>query len=200
MRRVVTSLWFIHPRAMCIFPVLPLRTRPRSSGTPHTQIPSEALPVKTSAFLAKPHSKFQAIELFHGAGEAMIAKHVNSNSELPCLTSTSRGAPCRQASFAVSIPLKFHIIPENQKNHWGVWKMSICSCGAPIRESLTIITRTARLKSCPQCSGRAGHHVFYREGTFGMRNMGGGREIIQSWCPECRGGNQPTRRPDYECV
>lgn len=78
--------------------------------------------------------------------------------------------------------------------------MSSCSCGEPIREAIVMKTANERLKSCPECSGRAGHHVFYREDIFGMRNMGDGREIIQSWCPECRGGTRPTRAADYECA
>lgn len=78
--------------------------------------------------------------------------------------------------------------------------MNRCSCGEPIREGIVMTTATGRLKSCPECSGRAGHHVFYREDTFGMRDMSDGREIIQSWCPECRGGNRPTQAPAYECA
>lgn len=58
---------------------------------------------------------------------------------------------------------------------------------------------TTRLKSCPECSGRAGHHVFYGEDHFGRRNMGDGREIVQSWCPACRAGTLPDVPPALEC-
>lgn len=77
--------------------------------------------------------------------------------------------------------------------------MSICSCGEAIRESIVTNDDSGRFKSCPECSGRAGHHVFYPEKSFSMREMGDGRYIVQSWCPECRAGNPTTMEAAYEC-
>ncbi len=74
-----------------------------------------------------------------------------------------------------------------------------CSCGEPLRESVVMTVGSKRLKSCPECSGRAGHHVFYDEASFGVRNMGGGRVIVQSWCPACRGGMPPDGPAAFEC-
>jgi hypothetical protein len=74
-----------------------------------------------------------------------------------------------------------------------------CICGETLRQSVTMKTRSERLKSCPECSGRRGRHVFYREEAFGSRDMGDGREIIQSWCPECRAGTAPSGTSAYEC-
>ncbi|WP_411833744.1 hypothetical protein [Pseudoxanthomonas mexicana] len=56
-----------------------------------------------------------------------------------------------------------------------------------------------RLKSCPECSGQAGRHVFYPESHFGMREMGDGRRIVQSWCPDCRSRHPSTAQPAYTC-
>ena len=47
-------------------------------------------------------------------------------------------------------------------------------------------------KSCPRCSARLGVHAYYPYDHFGMRMEG---EVVQSWCPDCRGGRddgQPT--------
>ena len=79
--------------------------------------------------------------------------------------------------------------------------MSKCShCVQSLEDSQTMATEPNRLKSCPRCSQRAGHHVFYRETIFGTRDMGDGRIIIQSWCPECRSDQTSTRQPDYTCA
>lgn len=53
-------------------------------------------------------------------------------------------------------------------------------------------------KSCPRCSVIAGVHVYYRYEHFGMRDMGGGHVIIQSYCPDCRAGGDGGQ-PLFEC-
>ncbi len=71
--------------------------------------------------------------------------------------------------------------------------MSSCSsCDGSLNDSIFIESRD--LKSCPHCSALAGHHIFYRCEDFGMRDMGDGRYILQSWCPGCRShdGIRPT--------
>lgn len=73
-----------------------------------------------------------------------------------------------------------------------------CSCGLPLEESVIMVTGAERLKSCPHCSQLAGQHQFHREVDFGTRNMGDGRHIVQSWCPECRGKQSP-RTPIASC-
>lgn len=75
----------------------------------------------------------------------------------------------------------------------------ICSCGKPLRDAITLERDDGVLKSCPECSGRAGRHVFYREDDFGTRDMGDGRVIPQSWCPTCRSDSIPSTRPAFEC-
>lgn len=78
-------------------------------------------------------------------------------------------------------------------------KEKICSCGTALRKSLSMEKEGKNLKSCPRCSGKAGHHVFYDDRCFGQRNMGDGNIIIQSWCPECRRKKSSTIRPIHEC-
>ena len=63
-------------------------------------------------------------------------------------------------------------------------------CGSPLKDSQC--RRNFTFKSCPQCSERLGVHAYYPYDHFGMRMNG---EVIQSWCPDCRGRNdygQPT--------
>jgi hypothetical protein len=75
-----------------------------------------------------------------------------------------------------------------------------CGCGVALNESVTAIAASGqRFKSCPSCSSRAGRHQFLPEADFGMRNMGDGRHIVQSWCPECR-GNLPARTASLACT
>ena len=66
-----------------------------------------------------------------------------------------------------------------------------CTCGEALEDSIAMVRDGERFKSCPNCSKQAGPHQFHPEGHFGIRNMGDGRHIIQSWCPECRGGQPP---------
>jgi hypothetical protein len=73
-----------------------------------------------------------------------------------------------------------------------------CTCGESLDDSITMTAGGDRLKSCPECSRRSGAHQFHPEGHFGTRNMGDGREIVQSWCPECR-SNQPARAATATC-
>jgi hypothetical protein len=78
--------------------------------------------------------------------------------------------------------------------------MAICTgCAGDLDESLVAEINGEILKSCPSCSRVAGHHVFYRYGEFGTRNMGDGRHIVQSWCPSCRFSEQPALDAFYEC-
>lgn len=63
----------------------------------------------------------------------------------------------------------------------------VCSiCQQLLHDSVIIEKDGEVFKSCPSCSGNAGTHVFYKYYDFGMRNMGDGRLIVQSWCPGCR--------------
>ncbi|PWK09424.1 hypothetical protein C7421_104370 [Pantoea ananatis] len=63
----------------------------------------------------------------------------------------------------------------------------VCStCQQPLHDSVIIEKDGEVFKSCPSCSSNAGTHVFYKYDDFGMRNMGDGRFIVQSWCQRCR--------------
>ena len=72
------------------------------------------------------------------------------------------------------------------------------TCGKRLERSMKMVQNGQRLKSCPNCSTLAGRHQFYREDDFGIRDMGDGRHILQSWCPECR-VKQPPRRAIANC-
>ena len=48
------------------------------------------------------------------------------------------------------------------------------------------------MKSCPNCSKKAGRHVFYSADSFGNRTMADGHVIIQSWCGPCRSDDAPS--------
>jgi hypothetical protein len=74
--------------------------------------------------------------------------------------------------------------------------MMIC---AGCRESLNRSQyREDGLKSCPKCSLRAGQHVFYRLGHFGMRRPARATEpIMQSWCRDCRAERVAAVAVDY---
>jgi len=80
--------------------------------------------------------------------------------------------------------------------------MEKCSCDELLNESITmtLTSKPQRLKSCPNCSTAAGHHVFYLEDTFGKRDMGDGRILVQSWCPECRVHRTVTQSAVYKCA
>ena len=63
----------------------------------------------------------------------------------------------------------------------------VCStCQQPLHDSVVIERNGEVFKSCPSCSNKAGTHIFYKYNDFGMRNMGDGRFIVQSWCQGCR--------------
>lgn len=79
--------------------------------------------------------------------------------------------------------------------------MGICSgCAKPLRGSIKIIQAGQVYKSCPECSGKVGYHVFYRLEDFGDRDMGDGRIIPQSWCPACRSDLLPLASPALTCI
>lgn len=62
-----------------------------------------------------------------------------------------------------------------------------CICGDRLNEAVVKIDDAElRYKSCPNCSVQAGRHAYHAEQDFGLRHMGDGRHIAQSWCPECR--------------
>ena len=64
---------------------------------------------------------------------------------------------------------------------------NVCStCQQSLHDSVVIERNGEVFKSCPSCSSNAGIHVFYKYDDFGMRNMGDGRLIVQSWCQGCR--------------
>lgn len=63
----------------------------------------------------------------------------------------------------------------------------VCStCQQSLNDSVIIEKDGEVFKSCPSCSSKAGTHFFYKHDDFGMRNMGDGRFIVQSWCQGCR--------------
>lgn len=76
----------------------------------------------------------------------------------------------------------------------------VCStCQQPLHDSVVIEKNGEVFKSCPSCSSKAGTHVFYRYDEFGMRNMGDGRLIVQSWCPGCRLQNDFKPSSTFNC-
>jgi hypothetical protein len=77
------------------------------------------------------------------------------------------------------------------------WRMLCPVCGESLR--VAAYRDGDRLKSCPQCSARAGRHVFYLLDDFGERRPRGGDPIIQSWCRECR-EHRPPRPPAAVCA
>ncbi|HHW4627650.1 TPA: hypothetical protein ACUW8I_001265 [Yersinia enterocolitica] len=78
--------------------------------------------------------------------------------------------------------------------------MAKCSgCDASLSDSLIAEEEGKVYKSCPSCSEKVGHHVFYRYDDFGMRDMGDGRYIVQSWCPDCRFKEPPVLQVSFEC-
>ncbi len=74
-----------------------------------------------------------------------------------------------------------------------------CSCSNQLNESQYIDFNGATYKSCPSCSVREGHHVFYRFEDFGLRDMGDGRVLCQPWCPSCRNQQTPALIPAFSC-
>ncbi|ASE41978.1 hypothetical protein CEP69_03880 [Citrobacter braakii] len=78
--------------------------------------------------------------------------------------------------------------------------MSKCgSCAKPLRRSLNVMLEGVPHKSCPECSGRSGYHVFYLLEDFGDRVMEDGRIIPQSWCPACRSDVPSSVSPSFVC-
>lgn len=78
--------------------------------------------------------------------------------------------------------------------------MVLCSgCAGSLIESVDVENEYGVFKSCPECSRRAGYHIFYRFEDFGMRNMGDGRYIVQSWCPGCRLDDGITPEIQFVC-
>jgi len=47
------------------------------------------------------------------------------------------------------------------------------------------------IKTCPECSGRLGRHVWYHLDDFGKR-MFQGKEYMQTWCRACRNSEPPV--------
>ena len=62
-------------------------------------------------------------------------------------------------------------------------------CGRSLARSVY----QGEFKSCPQCSRAAGRHAYYPLAEFGERYVDG-KDIPQSWCPECRGGDRGAPR------
>lgn len=78
--------------------------------------------------------------------------------------------------------------------------MDFCrGCHESLVESIEIKNNFGCFKSCPECSRRAGYHIFYVYEDFGMRNMGDGRCIVQSWCPGCRLDDGITPEIQFVC-
>jgi len=76
----------------------------------------------------------------------------------------------------------------------------VCStCQQPLHDSVIIEKDGEVFKSCPSCSSQAGTHVFYINDDFGMRNMGDGRYIVQSWCLGCRLKQKNTIKSFFSC-
>lgn len=74
----------------------------------------------------------------------------------------------------------------------------LCRCGEPLNHSVNRLVNGQHIKSCPNCSERAGHHVFYRAGEFGQRRMQG-TVRIQSWCRGCRAKHPYRLKPVGQC-
>ena len=74
---------------------------------------------------------------------------------------------------------------------------AVCDCS--LNESQDAVHNGIDYKSCPKCSADAGVHVFYQIEDFGYRDMGDGRNIVQSWCRACRGEVKPGIPPAYTC-
>lgn len=78
--------------------------------------------------------------------------------------------------------------------------MVVCrGCKYLLSESQEIEIDGELLKSCPKCSSNKGVHIFYRYEDFGMRDMGDGRHIVQSWCPSCRSDEYPSLKTKFTC-
>lgn len=74
---------------------------------------------------------------------------------------------------------------------------AVCECS--LNDSQVVEHGCKEFKSCPKCSVDAGVHVFYKTEDFGFRDMGDGRHIIQSWCPSCRSGENPSIPEAFRC-
>lgn len=76
----------------------------------------------------------------------------------------------------------------------------VCAtCQNLLHDSVVIEKNGEVFKSCPSCSSKAGSHVFYKYNDFGMRNMGDGRFIVQSWCPGCRLQDSAHPHKEFTC-
>lgn len=76
----------------------------------------------------------------------------------------------------------------------------VCArCGHSLHDSVIIEKDGEVFKSCPSCSSKAGAHVFYKYDNFGMRNMGDGRFIVQSWCLGCRLQDGVSPHKEFTC-
>ena len=65
-----------------------------------------------------------------------------------------------------------------------------CPCGELLHISLSGTSESGlQTKSCPECSRRAGHHVYHLLDQFGRRERDGVL-FAQSWCKACRAMDQ----------
>lgn len=78
--------------------------------------------------------------------------------------------------------------------------MESCAvCSYSLNDSQVKEQKGEEYKSCPKCSVDAGVHMFYKTKDFGFRDMGDGRHIVQSWCPSCRSGENPSVPLAFKC-
>lgn len=78
--------------------------------------------------------------------------------------------------------------------------MAVCSeCNQSLSDSQIIEKGGEVYKSGPNCSAKSGVHIFYRYEDFGMRDIGDGRNIVQSWCPSCRSDENPSLEVEFTC-
>ncbi|KAA1187299.1 hypothetical protein F0L16_12825 [Photorhabdus heterorhabditis] len=78
--------------------------------------------------------------------------------------------------------------------------MDVCSsCNCSFHDSIVAELEGKLYKSCPSCSVSIGQHIFYRYEDFGMRDMGDGLHIVQSWCPGCRSKDGHTPDVCFTC-
>lgn len=72
-------------------------------------------------------------------------------------------------------------------------------CKFSLNDSQYAAHKGIDFKSCPKCSADAGVHVFYKTEDFGYRDMSDGRHLVQSWCPSCRSGDNPSIPEAFRC-
>ncbi|MHC2596515.1 DNA-directed RNA polymerase subunit RPC12/RpoP [Kluyvera sp. 1366] len=73
------------------------------------------------------------------------------------------------------------------------------TCQNSLHDSMVIEKNGEMFKSCPSCSSKARLHIFYKYNDFGMRNMGDGRFIVQSWCRGCRLQDGAHPHKEFTC-